>query len=106
MSRLANGDLTRSLSISSQAIAISSEDEVGMMAHMFNSVIGRLQEVGEAFEKMTHNLNDALNLVSQNAVQVPQRLRPAGQRRRPVRAGRVSDRHHHPADRPRRFAAV
>ncbi|NMB86828.1 MAG: HAMP domain-containing protein [Chloroflexi bacterium] len=70
MSRLANGDLTRSLSISSQAIAISSEDEVGMMAHMFNSVIGRLQEVGEAFEKMTHNLNDALNLVSQNAVQV------------------------------------
>ncbi len=56
MSAIAQGDLTRHLTITTRALAIRSDDEIGQMARVFNAVIRQLQEAGLAFGEMTTNL--------------------------------------------------
>jgi methyl-accepting chemotaxis protein len=67
MQALAEGDLTRSLTVVSQPVAIDRKDEIGQLATAFNDIIARLQGTGEAFGQMTTNLRGAIGGVRQGA---------------------------------------
>lgn len=67
MNALAQGDLTRSLSISAQTLDVNSKDEIGQLAGAFNAMIGRLQEAGNAFGRMTTNLRNLVGEVTESA---------------------------------------
>lgn len=67
MKAIAQGDLTRHVSISTQTLQVNSKDEVGQMAQAFNTVLGRFREIGEAFTEMTGNLNRVIGQVAENA---------------------------------------
>ncbi len=67
---MAQGDLTRNLIITSQMIDLSSKDETGKLAQAFNTIITRLQEAGEAFQKMSSNLHNTIGLVATSAAAV------------------------------------
>jgi len=67
MSALAQGDLTRHLAITAQALTVDSKDEVGQLATTFNNMIVRLQETGNAFTKMTSNLHNLVSEVAESA---------------------------------------
>ncbi|MBI5712385.1 MAG: HAMP domain-containing protein [Chloroflexi bacterium] len=67
MKAMAQGDLTRHVSISTQTLQVNSKDEVGQMAQAFNTVLGRFREIGEAFTEMTGNLNRVIGQVAENA---------------------------------------
>ncbi|MBM4424245.1 MAG: HAMP domain-containing protein [Chloroflexi bacterium] len=70
MGALAQGDLTRRMAVTAQTLDIRSNDEVGAMAQAFNTIIDRLQKVGNAFDDMTANLRDLVGEVAQNAESV------------------------------------
>ncbi len=67
---LAQGDLTRSLTIQSQQIPVSGNDEVGQLATAFNTIVSRLQEAGQAFSDMTLRLGTAVSQVANSATSV------------------------------------
>ena len=67
---LAQGDLTRSLTIQSQQIPVSGNDEVGQLATAFNTIVSRLQEAGQAFSDMTLRLGTAVSQVASSATSV------------------------------------
>ncbi len=50
---LAGGDLTQTVSVRAQTLAVRSNDEMGDLAWVFNQMIMRLQETGRAFTEMT-----------------------------------------------------
>ncbi|HMR63034.1 MAG TPA: methyl-accepting chemotaxis protein [Anaerolineae bacterium] len=66
MKALAGGDLTRRLTLTTQSLAVTSKDEVGQMSRAFNTIIGRLQETGQAFEEMTINLSQLIGRIAEN----------------------------------------
>jgi methyl-accepting chemotaxis protein len=70
MSALADGDLTRSLTIHAEALNIDSKDEVGQMAIAFNKIILGLQETGQTFEQMVNKLRSSIGQVAINASSV------------------------------------
>jgi len=70
MAALADGDLTRSLTIQSDVLQVKSNDEVGQLADAFNVVITRLQDTGRAFADMTGNLRGLVGQVADNAENV------------------------------------
>ncbi len=67
MNGLADGDLTRKLSIVSEPLSIDTTDEVGLMAKAFNQMIQKLSITGQAFEKMTGNLKSTISQIMDNA---------------------------------------
>ena len=67
MDALAHGDLTRSLKIVAQPLAIDSQDEIGILAKAFDTIIERLQNTGTAFDGMTENLRGSMSQVAENA---------------------------------------
>ncbi|MEK9162080.1 MAG: methyl-accepting chemotaxis protein [Chloroflexota bacterium] len=67
MKAMAQGDLTRQISLSTQTLQVNSKDEVGQMAQAFNTILGRFREIGEAFTEMTGNLNRVIGQVAENA---------------------------------------
>jgi methyl-accepting chemotaxis protein len=67
---LAQGDLTRSMTITAEPVRVQSKDEVGEMAGGFNAMIERLQEAGVAFGDMVANLRGSIGQVQENANQV------------------------------------
>ena len=67
MSLLAQGDLTRHVSLQAQAVKVKSKDEVGQMASTFNLMIEGLQNTGAAFETMAGNLRGIVGQVAENA---------------------------------------
>ncbi len=70
LNAMAQGDLTRSLSITSQRLDITSQDEIGKLAQAFNTIITRLHEVGDAFEQMSTNLHKTIVEVANSAAAV------------------------------------
>ncbi len=64
---LAQGDLTRSLDITTQPLEVKSNDEIGQMATALNAIIARLQETGQAFGRMTTNLQQLVGQITDNA---------------------------------------
>jgi methyl-accepting chemotaxis protein len=64
---LAGGDLTQSVSVQTQALTCSSNDEMGDLARAFNEMIARLQETGSAFASMTENLRGMVGQVAGDA---------------------------------------
>ena len=64
---LAQGDLTRSLTIQSRQIPVNGKDEVGQLATAFNTIVTRLQEAGQAFSDMTQRLGTAVSQVASSA---------------------------------------
>jgi methyl-accepting chemotaxis protein len=64
---MAQGDLTRDMVIASEPLSIASQDEVGIMAGAFNTIIERLQEAGVAFGQMRVNLGQLVGQVTENA---------------------------------------
>ncbi len=67
MKALAQGDLTRHLTISPRMLDIKSKDEIGQMARAFNTINARLQETGRAFSEMTGNLGNLVGQVANSA---------------------------------------
>jgi methyl-accepting chemotaxis protein len=67
MNALAQGDLTRRLAITAQALTTDSKDEIGQLADVFNAMITRLQQTGDAFSQMTINLHKLIGEVADNA---------------------------------------
>ncbi|MBL8056318.1 MAG: methyl-accepting chemotaxis protein, partial [Anaerolineales bacterium] len=67
---LAQGDLTRSLTITAQPVAVQSRDEVGQMAEAFNAIIARLRAAGQAFGASAANLQAAIGQVAEHAASV------------------------------------
>lgn len=70
MNALAQGDLTRQLTVSARMLEINSNDEIGALGRAFNTMIGRLQNTGEAFANMTGTLKETVKQIASNAVQV------------------------------------
>ncbi len=64
---LAQGDLTRSLSITADTVNVDLQDEIGQMAQAFNAMIARLQETGQSFASMVINLQNLIGQVNQSA---------------------------------------
>lgn len=64
---MAQGDLTRTMSITAQPLPVASGDEVGAMATAFNTIIERLHEASSAFGQMTTNLHNLVSQVTENA---------------------------------------
>ncbi|MCE1253867.1 MAG: response regulator [Anaerolineae bacterium] len=58
MSTLSHGDVNLQLDISAQPMVVEQHDEVGQMAHAFNEIIFRLQDIRLAFEQMAAYLNE------------------------------------------------
>ncbi|MEI7990291.1 MAG: MCP four helix bundle domain-containing protein, partial [Chloroflexota bacterium] len=67
---IANGDLTKSVSVQTQSVAYDSKDEMGDLARTFNTMITNLQDVGTNFARMTTNLQELIGEVSQSALTV------------------------------------
>ncbi|MCB9078233.1 MAG: methyl-accepting chemotaxis protein [Anaerolineaceae bacterium] len=64
MRLLAQGNLTRKLTITSKAVEIKSSDEVGQMATAFNDIIDQLHFIGQSFAEMTDSLHDLVSRVA------------------------------------------
>ncbi|MEI7989052.1 MAG: HAMP domain-containing protein, partial [Chloroflexota bacterium] len=67
---IANGDLTKSVSVQTQSVAYDSKDEMGDLARAFNAMITKLQDVGTNFTRMTTNLQELIGEVSESALTV------------------------------------
>jgi methyl-accepting chemotaxis protein len=79
MSAMSNGDLTRSLSITTKPLITNRRDEVGQMARAFNAIIDRLQETGLAFAEMSDRLSKLVGQVSAHAAAVAESSRRLSQ---------------------------
>jgi methyl-accepting chemotaxis protein len=64
---IAEGDLTRTISMQTQPLAYNSQDEMGDLARAFNTMIARLQGVGTNFGEMTTHLREQIGQVATNA---------------------------------------
>ncbi|MCG3210021.1 MAG: hypothetical protein FOGNACKC_03650 [Anaerolineae bacterium] len=67
---LAQGDLTRTINITAQPVAISSRDEIGQMAQAFNAIISELAVTGAAFDQVSRGLRDLVHEVIDSAGQL------------------------------------
>ncbi|GAB4424478.1 MAG: hypothetical protein Kow0031_03480 [Anaerolineae bacterium] len=67
MEALAQGDLTRDLTVTTEPLAIKSKDEIGQMAEAFNAIIIQLQKTGRSFGVMSGNLRDLVSQVAERA---------------------------------------
>jgi methyl-accepting chemotaxis protein len=67
---IADGDLTLSVAIATQALDYNTSDELGDLARAINEMIAKLQETGTSFSKMTVNLNSLVDQVASNAISV------------------------------------
>ncbi len=56
MGAVAQGDLTRHLTITTRALSIHSEDEIGQLARAFNAIIRQVRKAGSTFSEMAANL--------------------------------------------------
>ena len=56
---MAMGDLSQEVQIETREIAVSGYDELAQMAHLFNQMVYRLQEAGEAFNTSLASLRKA-----------------------------------------------
>src|SRR5579859_3985248 len=65
--RMADGDLTRHVSVTAEHVDLNSGDELGAMARDFNLMIDRLKETGAAFDDMGSNLRDLVGQVQSSA---------------------------------------
>jgi two-component system sensor histidine kinase/response regulator len=57
--QVAQGDLSRSFSVSASPIGSTSKDEIGDLSRLHDTMIGHLQETGESIAEMTAELNRA-----------------------------------------------
>ncbi|MBA4384725.1 MAG: hypothetical protein C0410_08315 [Anaerolinea sp.] len=64
---IADGDLTKSVSVRTQTLKYDAKDEMGDLSRAFNTMIIRLQGVGTNFAQMTSNLNNLVGNVAQSA---------------------------------------
>jgi len=67
MDAMAQGDLTRQLILTTSNVDVISDDEIGKLARSFNTIIARLQDVGNSFEHMAQNLRAIIKEVAENA---------------------------------------
>ena len=67
MAALAQGDLTRRVEITAQALAIQRRDEIGQVAAAFNDTIARLHEIGRAFDATAAQLRTTIGQVAEHA---------------------------------------
>jgi len=67
MNLMAEGDLTRNMSIATSEIEMKNRDEIGDLARAFNSIIQSLKRAGEAFQQTNANLRNSVGEVAQNA---------------------------------------
>lgn len=65
MGAVGQGDLTRHLTITTRALAIHSEDEIGQVARAFNAIIRQVRIAGSTFSEMAANLR---TLTERNAL--------------------------------------
>jgi methyl-accepting chemotaxis protein len=64
---MAEGDLTRSVSIRPRELPQVGNNEIGRIAEAFNTMICQLQAIGEAFNSLNVNLGNAIGEVAENA---------------------------------------
>lgn len=64
---MAEGDLTQSVTIQSEALTYRSSDEMGDLAQAFNLMISSLQGTGAALAAMTARLRDSISTVRSGA---------------------------------------
>jgi methyl-accepting chemotaxis protein len=57
---IANGDTSKNLTIQAQELNINSEDEIGILAHSFNSIIAKLKESGASIGVMCETLRHVI----------------------------------------------
>ncbi|MDD5093659.1 MAG: methyl-accepting chemotaxis protein [Dehalococcoidia bacterium] len=67
---MSEGDLTRSVSVQTQPIAIKSNDELGDLAKSFNRMIARLYETGQSFSLMSAKMSGLIGKVAENSIQL------------------------------------
>ncbi|MDD5092957.1 MAG: HAMP domain-containing methyl-accepting chemotaxis protein [Dehalococcoidia bacterium] len=67
---MSEGDLTRSVAVQTQPIAVKSNDELGDLANSFNRMIARLHETGQSFSLMTTKMSGLIGKVAENSVQL------------------------------------
>jgi methyl-accepting chemotaxis protein len=67
LNRLAGGDLTASVSVSSTQVAHRGSDELGQMAAMFNSMIEQLETAASAFNSSMKSLQGLIGSVQESA---------------------------------------
>jgi methyl-accepting chemotaxis protein len=69
---IAGGDMSKNLSIQSQELTVSSGDEIGILAHSFNSIIIKLKESGKSIAAMCETLREVIsetNTLAKSAVE-------------------------------------
>jgi methyl-accepting chemotaxis protein len=64
---LADGDLTAQVVVTAQPVQVSGKDELGAMAADFNQMIQRLQDAGQAFDRMSGGLRQLIGDVQASA---------------------------------------
>jgi methyl-accepting chemotaxis protein len=64
---LADGDLTAQVVVSAHQVQVSGKDELGAMAADFNQMIQRLQDAGQAFDRMSGGLRQLIGDVQTSA---------------------------------------
>lgn len=67
---IASGDLTQSLHLEIQQVAVKSSDEVGQMAAAFNKMAEQLSAAGDAFGSMIQSLRRLVSQVTESAAGV------------------------------------
>ncbi|MCB0211737.1 MAG: HAMP domain-containing protein [Anaerolineae bacterium] len=70
MRMLAQGNLTRKLTITSKAVEIKSQDEIGQMATAFNDIIAQMHIIEQSFAEMTGALHELVSRVATTANRV------------------------------------
>ena len=69
-SAIADGDLTRTVTLQTRMLSYQSSDEMGDLAQAFNQMITRLQETGRSFGDMVANLSRTVGQVAESASSV------------------------------------
>ncbi|MCE1255580.1 MAG: methyl-accepting chemotaxis protein, partial [Anaerolineae bacterium] len=72
LSRLAEGDLSAQYSTQSNLVKVQSQDEMGLLAEAFNSMVTNLHESGQSFRQTVSTLYNLIGRVSQNSVELRQ----------------------------------
>jgi methyl-accepting chemotaxis protein len=67
MRLMAGGDLSRKIDITTIELPQKGTSEIGRMAEAFNTMIHRLQDIGEAFSSLNVNLGRAIGEVAESA---------------------------------------
>lgn len=69
---MADGDLTRSVTVTTQPLDYHSRDEMDQLAQAFNQMIARLQETGQSIDAMAVQMRGTIGQVKTNAQQLSQ----------------------------------